>query len=122
MATVSHWGTINNLLNREPWSVPSSSFLPQLPSPWPLPPASLPPSPFPIPRAPSVRTRPPLRTVAVRLRLLGARRADTPPEKRDDSTRLRRRPSSWPAAGVSRVFDVPNAGWVAVAMVDCPRL
>lgn len=56
IATVSHWGTINNLLNREPW-------------------------------------------------------ADAPGETRAGRQAGRQ---AWPDGGLARVFDMPNAGWLAV--------
>ena len=59
---------------------------------------------------------PPLGEIHLFLVFVRASQADTPPEQRDDSTRKRGRPSSWPAEGVSRRFEIPNAGWVAVAM------
>jgi broad specificity phosphatase PhoE len=57
IATVSHWGTINNLLNREPW-------------------------------------------------------ADADSETRDGNLNGKQRPA-WPVGGLARVFEMPNAGWVA---------
>ena len=65
IATVSHWGTINNLLNREPW-------------------------------------------------------ADA--EGRDGRERTGKQAAAWPDGGMARVFEMPNAGWVAVVATEAAPL